>query len=164
MKYVLFSLALLGSLPLGIGASLNRRWIGFIVFAIFLPALFFNSTALNFFSDEDYRGTARGMEVSFIYILSFAVLLALALRRSLANPLAGWGARLFLIYFLWSACTFVNADDRLVSWFELWKMIMVFLVYWAMTSWMKASDNPGTVVNSLGVFILLNFLPVVYQH
>lgn len=164
MKYFLFAIALVGMIPLGVVASLNRKLVGAVVFCIFLPALIFNATALNFFSDEFYRGTARGMEVSFIYLLSLAVIIALALRRSLAPLLPGWGGRIILIYIIWSACSFANADDRLVAWFELWKMMMIYLVFWAMSSWMKASDDPGLIVNSMAFFVVMNFFPVIQQH
>ncbi len=164
MKYVVFFIALLGMIPLGIVSSASRKWTAAIVFCIFLPTIFFNQTALNFYSHEDYRGTARGMEVSVIYLLSLAVLIALAIRSKLAKMFPDAGAKIYFLYFVWSALSFYNSADPLLSWFELWKMIMIFLVFWAITSWLEASDDPKPIINSLAFFIVVNFLIIIRQH
>ena len=78
MKYAVFFLALAGVAPLGAVLSWNRRWLKYAVWGMVAALAVYQATAINFFSYEEYRGSSRGMEVSIIYLLALAVLVAAA--------------------------------------------------------------------------------------
>ena len=80
MKYAVFFLALLAMPPLGVALSFNRRWMKYAVWAMIGALAVYQNTAINFFSYEDYRGSSRGMEVSIVYLLAFALLVAAAFK------------------------------------------------------------------------------------
>ena len=80
MKYFVFTIALAGIPPLIFLLHINRRWMKYMFWLMIIAMCLYISTSINFFSHEDYRGSALGMEVSFIHLLSFAVLGELLLR------------------------------------------------------------------------------------
>ena len=97
MKYYVFSFALLGVIPLALLLFLNSRWMRFALWGMALAMFAWQGTAINFLSHEEYRGSARGMEVSLLYLLSFALLLALRYLRLVLCSLSS----LFLYLFRW---------------------------------------------------------------
>ena len=131
MKYLFFTAAMLGILPAVVFLLYDRSWIRWMVLGLFLPVLMFNSTAINFFSHETYRGTARGMEISIIYIIAVILLITIFMLRGPFRLFPEGGSWIYLLYFLWCIPSFFNAENCLISFFELWKMIMIYLVYLA---------------------------------
>lgn len=190
MKYALFALALLGSLPLAAAGGLSRRCLALLMGLVFVVVLKYDGLAVNLVSYEFYRGTARGMEVSLAYILSLSVILAVALasflrpvrRTSLFLSPNTW---LFFAYFAWcvvSACANDHAllvhdvtlggawtpefllRGRMLSFFELWKMGMLFLVYAATYAYLSYMRDAKAVVRSLACVALVVLLMVVREH
>ena len=82
MKYLIFTATLFCVPPAAVFLSMNRRLLYWSIIALVLPLLMFQQTSINFFSHELYRGTARGMEVSLIYLAAAAIIGALVLRES----------------------------------------------------------------------------------
>ena len=99
MKYVVFFVALLAMPPLGAVLSLNRRWMKYAIWAMIGALAVYQGTAINFYSYEEYRGSSRGMEVSIVYLLAFALLVAAAVKRSLPKFIPSFGAFLYIVYF-----------------------------------------------------------------
>ena len=128
MKYAVFFLALLAMPPLGVALSFNRRWMKYAVWAMIGALAVYQNTAINFFSYEDYRGSSRGMEVSIVYLLAFALLVAAAFKRRLPNLIPSFGAFLYIVYFLLCLPSYATAENTLFCWMETWKMIMIYLV------------------------------------
>ena len=79
MKYLIFLITAMGVVPLGYILTLNRKFMHYAFFAVSLPVMMFNQVSINFFSHETYRGTSRGMEVSLIYLIAFAMLIGISL-------------------------------------------------------------------------------------
>ena len=81
LKYLVFIIAVVGIIPLTMLLMLSQKSMKIVVFL--LPVLFwkYQSTAINFFSDPDYKGTALGFEISVIHLLAVALLLAMILRQ-----------------------------------------------------------------------------------
>ena len=86
MKYVVFTFAALGVPPLALLLWCNLRWARYVVWGMLATLCVFQSTAINFFSHEEYTGSARGMEVGLIHLLAVAILIALTLKRKVQ----GW--------------------------------------------------------------------------
>ena len=165
MKYLFFSAAIIAIVPATVFLLAQRSLLKWAVLMLFLPLLFFDGTAINFFSDEFYRGTSRGMEISIIYIDAFIIVLTLNLYRGKLPVFPDWGSRIYLLYFLCSLPSLMNADNRLYCFFELWKMIMIHIVFLAVYYYLELTKGDfDTLIKGLIIVVTANFLVVVYQH
>lgn len=164
MKYAVFAIAAIGTIPLAVVLSVNLKWMKYAFWGMVAAMCLYQQTAINFFSNEFYRGSARGMEVSLIYLLAFAILAALAIRNKAKGVLAEGGARLYMLYFLLCMPSLFVADDLLISWLEIWKMIMLFLFYAAVRTYLRATDDVKTVLKALTVFTIANALFTAKAH
>ena len=129
MKYLIFLIAFMGVLPLGYILTLNSKYMRWAFFAVLLPVMMFNQVSINFFSHETYRGTSRGMEVSLVYLIALAMLIGMCFLYGKKPLLPDKGSKIYWIYFLLCIPSLLNADNTLYSWFELWKMIMMYVVF-----------------------------------
>ena len=77
MKYAIFTVAALGVPPLALLLYINDRWMRNVLWGMAAAMFAWQGTAINFLSHEDYRGSARGMEVSLVYLLAFALLIVI---------------------------------------------------------------------------------------
>ena len=100
MKYLIFLITMLGVLPLGYILTLNRKYMRYAVYAVILPVMMFNQVSINFFSHETYRGTSRGMEVSLVYLLAVAMLIAMTILYRSRPLFPDTGSKIYLVYFL----------------------------------------------------------------
>ena len=164
MKYLVFLVALAGIPPLIFLLHINRRWLKYMFWLMVMAMCLYISTSINFFSNEAYRGSARGMEVSFIHLLSFAVLGELLMRWRVREFLPEWGYRLYFIYFLLCLPSLAKSADLLISWFEVWKMIMLFFFYLAVYYYLRITDDLKTVTGGLAAFVVVNLIMVVKNH
>lgn len=164
MKYAVFFLALLAMPPYGVVLSLNRRWMKYAVWGMIGALAVYQGTAINFFSHEEYRGSSRGMEVSIVYLLAFALLVAAAFKHRLPKFIPSFGAFLYVTYFLLCLPSYGAAENTLFSWMETWKMIMLYLVYLAVRAYLDMTDNAKALVQGLAGFAVWNFLLIVKDH
>jgi len=164
MKYAVFAIVAIGVIPLAALLTFNVRWMKYAFWGVVVAMCLYQQTAINFFSHESYRGSSRGMEVSLIYLLALAILLALAVLGRARGILSDGGVKLYVLYFLLCLPSLLEADDLLIAWFEIWKMIMLFLVYCAVRAYLKATDDVKTVLKALAVFVIANTLFTVKAH
>lgn len=164
MKYVVFTIAVLGVPPLAFVLFIYRRLVKYVIWAMFGALCLYIPTSINFFSEETYRGSARGMEVSVLHLLSLALLLSLAMRGRLGKLLPEMGFFLYVGYFLLCLPSFSTAADGLIAWYETWKMIMLFVFYLAIYKYQDVCDGFRSTIAALAVFTILNALSVVKQH
>ena len=164
MKYVVFTFAALGVPPLALLLWCNLRWARYVVWGMLATLCVFQSTAINFFSHEEYTGSARGMEVGLIHLLAVAILIALTLKRKVQGWLPEWGFRIYVVYFLLCLPSLSAAEDHLVSWFEIWKMIAMYAVYLAVFYYLRATDDIKTPMRGFMFLVFVNFWYVVGQH
>ena len=174
MKVVAVIAAVIVMLCLGVAAGLNRRLLRWVAILIPIPMMKWPSLAVMLFSSEFYRGTARGMEVSLTYLLSFAMMVALAFKRKGGKFLPDWGAVFFFLYWLLSLPSLMNchpgidpgltATGYMYAWYEIWKMPMMFMVYKAVRGYCCATDDVDAPLIGLGVVAVANFIEVVKQH
>ena len=97
MKYLFFISAVLGVLPGVVYLLCFRKAIRWTAFAMFLPLLMFNSSAINFFSHENYKGTSRGMEVSLVYFIALILLLTFAYLKGIRRLFPERGCWIYLL-------------------------------------------------------------------
>ena len=164
MKYFAFTVAALGMIPLTFLLALNGRWMRYVIVVIMAALCLYQSTAINFFSHEEYFGSARGMEVSLIHLLSMAVLGVGVLKNKINGLLPETGYRLYALYFLICLPSLANAEDLLISWLEIWKMVMLFIVYLAVYAYLRTTGDVKAILVSFILVVVFNFFPVVRQH
>lgn len=164
MKYAVFALACLGLIPVAFWCAMSRRCFGWMAAFLFLPILVYQPTAINFLSSEWYRGTSRGMEVSLIYLVAFAVLFAILFRGRRISFFPDWGNRLYLLYFAWSCLSLMNAANLEYGWLEIWKMLMMFVLFAATYNWLCIVKDPRPLLVGLAVVLLGCFFSVARQH
>ena len=164
MKYLIFLITAMGVVPLGYILTLNRKFMHYAFFAVSLPVMMFNQVSINFFSHETYRGTSRGMEVSLIYLIAFAMLIGMCILFGKKSAFPDAGSKIFLIYFLICIPSIMNAANTLFSWFELWKMIMMYAVFITTYYYLYNYRNFYNIMLAFGIVATVTFLTVVFQH
>ncbi len=164
MKYAVFWAAVAGVPLLSWFLSMKLQWIRWAIFGMIVGIYAYQPTAINFFSHEWYTGTARGMEISLVHILALAVLLALAIRGKWQRFLPEGGIVIYVLYSCLCLPSLRNADNVLIGWLEVWKMMLLFLFWHAVYGYLAATEDVGTVVKALAVFTIASFLEVARQH
>jgi len=161
MKYFVFAVAALGVPPLAFLLYMNRRWQKYTFMAIVAGLVLYNGTSINFLSMEEYRGTSRGMEVSVVHLLSLALLLSLKLQGRLKKMVPETGFWLYIAYFLLCLPSLTAACNLEVSWFEVWKMVLLYFFYLTVYTYLKATDDIFSVLKGLAVYAIANMAFVV---
>ena len=161
MKYVVFIFAALGVPPLAFLLYMNRRWQKYSFWAMLAGMIFYNATSINFFSMEFYSGTSRGMEVSVVHLFAFALLLSLKLQGKLKRLIPELGFFLYILYFLVCLFSLRNAESYLISWFEIWKMILLYFFYLTVYSYLKVTDDLQSVMKGFSIYAIFNLLFVL---
>ena len=164
MKYAVFAIAMMGVPPLAFIISLNRSWMKYAIWAMIAALAAYQATAINFFSNEWYRGTSRGMEVSVIYLFAAAMLITAAIKRRLPKLVPSVGAALFVVYFLLCLPSWSTAESKLFAWMEIWKMIMLYMTYLSVRAYLGLTDDVKSLMKGLAVFAVFNFLLIVKDH
>jgi hypothetical protein len=131
---LIFFGGLLFCIPVGTALAAYSRRARDLAFA----ALVFGTTLsdrldINFLSREWYRGTTRGIEVSFVDFLALCVLLGalLAARRERFRPY--WPSSMFamLAYLCYACINVAFSEPRLFGLFELTKIVRGVVVFLA---------------------------------
>ena len=164
MKYAVFTIAALGVPPLAVILSLNKAFMKYAVWAMIGALAVYQSTAINFFSHEHYRGTSRGMEVSVVYLIAVAMLLTAMMKHRLPKLVPSFGAALFLVYFALCLPSWATAENTLYAWMETWKMIMLYVTYLSVRAYLNVTGDVKSLVKGLAVFVIYNFLLMVKDH
>lgn len=164
VKYVVFFVAMLGMPALAFILMLNRRWLKWVYWGMAAALCVYIPTSINFFSHERYRGSSRGMEVSVLHLLACAALGSLALRGKKVQWFPDWGSRIYLVYFLLCLPSLGTAANLLYSWFEVWKMLLLPLLFAAVYNYLKTTDDLATVTGALAGFTTVNALVAAKQH
>ena len=164
MKYLIFLIAFLGVLPLGYILTMNRKYMRYAFFAVCLPVMMFNQVSINFFSHETYRGTSRGMEVSLVYLIALAMIIGMCILHGKKKIFPDAGSKIYLVYFLLCIPSFINAENMLFSWFELWKMIMMYIVFLTIYYYLYYYRDFNSIMIGFGIVATVTFLTVVFQH
>ena len=92
---------------------------------------------------------------------SFALLLSLKLQGKLKRLIPELGFLLYLIYFILCLFSLSEADSYIVSWFEIWKMILLYYFYLTVYSYLKATDDMQSVLKGFSLYAIMNLLLVM---
>lgn len=161
MKYIVFFFAALGVPPLAFLLFINKRWQKYAFWAVIGGLMLYNSTSINFLSMEEYRGSARGMEVSIVHLFAMALLLSLKMQGKAKRLVPELGFFLYIVYFCLCLFSLTSAANLTISWFEVWKMMLLYLFYLSVFHYLAATDDIDSIVKGLVVYALVNFIVVV---
>ncbi len=165
MKYLIFLIALFGVVPLGYILTMNRKYMRYAIWTVILPVVAFHQVSINFFSHETYRGTSRGMEVSLVYLAALAMLFGMWMLYRGKSLLPDKGSKIYLVYVLLCLPSFLSEDNNvLFSWFEFWKMIMMYIVFLTAYYYLYYYRDFNTIMIGFGLVVTVTFISVVLQH
>lgn len=146
-KYIIFFAGSAFCVPLGIlFASASRRFLDFVFIILVFgtcmySGLFGYATDINFLSREWYRGTTRGIEISYLDLLAVILLAgSLVVRRREGKPFY-WppSLGLLLAYFAWCFLSVaVFSDPKIFGLFELTKVARAILVFLAVVAYIRS--------------------------
>ena len=154
----------MGVPPFAFILSQNQRWIKYAFIGIVVAMCMYIPTSINFFSNEEYRGSSRGMEVSLAHLMALSVACALMFVRKFKFWAPDAGYRIYILYFLLCLPSIATAEDGMIAWYEIWKMMMLYIFYIAVFNYLAATDDLKTVVGCLGVFAIVNMMIVAKDH
>ncbi|MBQ4199920.1 MAG: O-antigen ligase family protein [Kiritimatiellae bacterium] len=164
MKYFVFTVAALGVPPLAYLFFINSRWMRHALWGMAAAMFAWQGTAINFLSHEDYRGSARGMEVSLVYLLAFALLGVAALKHKVKSLLPDGGFRIYAVYFLLCLPSLSTAASGELAWCELWKMLMIYSFSLSILCFLRMSGDVKSVLLMFALIIVGNFFIVSKMH
>ncbi len=133
-KYIIFSVMFITMVPSATLAVIKFPKLSWV--ALF-TAVFFTSVMvdINFVSREFYRGTSRGFTVGMVDISTLVLLFYAIANKSnyKFNPLPR-GSLVYFVYFICSAIALTNCEVKLYGYFELFKMLRIYVFFWTMNN------------------------------
>ena len=156
-KYIIFLLAVLSIIPFTLLLFFSSRCMKLCVFCMPLCFWKYQSTAINFFTNPDYKGTALGFEISIIHLLAIALLVAMFLRRWPIKLLLP-GIFLYALYFFISFLSIFSSPNKLYSGFELVKMITLLITFISLTNYFYMTHDFDSFLYGLSLLIIINFI------
>ena len=164
MKYAIFILATLCVPPLGFILYVDAQLRKYAFWAIIASMMMFNSTSINFFSNEFYTGSARGMEVNAAHLVAASLLISLKLHGKSLRFIPETGFAIYLIYFSLCLLSLSEAANYLVSWYEIWKMMLLYVFCLTILFYLRSTDDMKSVLNGLALYAIVNLLVVLKQR
>jgi len=157
LKYVIFFAVLLLGVPFNY--MMVKKYPKYEKVLWFL-LLFFtcNMVDINFVSMEEYRGTSKGFEIGMVDIVVFS-LLAVVIGRKDQYPIKRPpGTFLYFTYFFFSLLSLVNSDVLVYSFFELWKMLRMYIFFYVVYNMIRKFED----ITELMVIISLITIFITY--
>lgn len=138
-------------------ATWSQRVRDLFFFLMVILAVLSERLEVNFLSEAWYRGTTRGIQISFPEILAFGLLVGTLLgrRRSEDHPRWFWPGSLglMLLYLLYSVISVITAEPKLFGTFELSKIIAGLLVFLASAAYIRTRREWTILLIALGVVV-----------
>ncbi len=131
--------------------SQRIRDIGFFMLAA--GAVLSERMSVNFFSEEWYRGTTRGVEVTALDIIAFCLVVASVIApRYKSLPRIYWpgGLAFMSIYALYCVFSISISDPKMFGVFELTKILRGILVFMAAALFVRTRRELFILVFALG--------------
>lgn len=145
---------------------LSRRARGIAFFVLAAGLVVATRLDVNFFSHEWYRGTTRGIEVSFVDLLAFGIVFS-----SIFFPLPGqrrfyWPAGLgfILLYMAYAAFSIMVSEPKVFGVFELSKMFRALMCFLAGALYVQSERELRILILALAVAVLYEGLDAVHQR
>ena len=149
-----------------VAATWFQRVRDVFFFSMVILAVFAERMEVNFFSEAWYRGTTRGLEVTFIEILAFGLLIGCWLGRHRDERRWFWPGSLglMLLYFGYAVLSVVVSEPKIFGGFELSKMLGAILVFLASAAYIRTQREWTLLLVALGCAAGLEGVWAVKQH
>lgn len=161
-KYIIFLFGTIVLVPMGILiARSNTRILNLVFFALVFgttqpETLFGLPTDINFLSREWYRGTTRGIEISYLDLLALILLfssLSVRVREGVRYgrpPSYGF----LKAYFIWALLTvLIVSEPKIFGVFEVTKIFRAILIFLAVWAFMRTPEQVRLFVYSLIIVV-----------
>ena len=164
-KYIIFMLGSVVCVPVGILFASQFRKIHdavfmFLVFGTCMPSgLFGFPTDINFLSREWYRGTTRGIEVSYLDLLAIILLVSSVIIRRKEGRKMYWPPSLVVLtlYFIWCVLNVaLMSDPAIFGVFEVTKLARAILLFLAVAIYIRSPRE-------IQVFLWALVVTMLYQ-
>ena len=163
LKYVIFFGAFFTLVPtIAFYLRRNDKYLGLslAVLCILMPFIG-GSMGIAFFGEPFYRGTSRGYEIALFDLVNLGILLTLVGKKLFTYfpP----GSSLYLLYYLLSVISLINADSRLISGYELLKMVLMYLFFLVAYNHLIRFKNLKVILYSLAIVLIINLFSMIKQ-
>ncbi|OQA87443.1 MAG: O-Antigen ligase [Lentisphaerae bacterium ADurb.Bin242] len=163
LKFLIFFAVLLVGVPIGIFLAYFSRFVEKCCFIGLLSlSVIVDAFSINFFSNEFYRGSVRGMEITLVDLVALVLAVVMLLKNGklqLNIP----GIWFFLIYFTLSAISVVNAENGLFSFLELWKMYRMLIYFIVIFNYLEWRKDFELLIYSFAGVAYMTFAVVLFQ-
>ncbi len=162
LKYIIFFTVLILGVPFNY--MMVKKYPKYEKVLWFL-LLFFtcNMIDINFVSMEEYRGTSKGFEIGMVDIVVFS-LLAVVIGRKDKYPIKRPpGTFLYFTYFFFSLLSLVNSDVLVYSFFELWKMLRMYIFFYVVYNMIRRFEDITELMVSISLITIFITYVVLKQ-
>lgn len=154
MKYIIFGIAVLVGIPSMTALGLTSRRMRTLLYALLLISVAAaDQVSINFISHENYRGGDRGFEVTLTEVIAISLVIVLLLLPPVSFPkprrVIPPATLLMLLYFLFAVVSAFAASQPLYSWFSVWKLPRMYLIYLTLYLALTREKNLSTVFDGL---------------
>ena len=172
-KHIIFLFSAIVLVPMGILIARNNPRVLNLIFCALVfgttqpESLFSLPTDINFLSREWYRGTTRGIEVSYLDLLALVLLFSsLAMRAREGIPFGRPpGYRVLKVYFIWAFLTvLIVSEPKIFGVFELTKVFRAILVFLAVWTFMRSPDQVRLFVYVLVAIVFYETTVALYDR
>ena len=163
LKYFIFFGAFFTIVPVvAIYLSKNNKYLGLSLAGLCLLMPFIGGyMGIAFFGEPSYRGTSRGFEIALFDLVNLGILLALINKKHFIYfpP----GSILYLLYYLLSIISLINTDSLLISEYELFKMVLMYLFFLVAFNCLIHFKNLKFILYPLAIFLIINLFSMINQ-
>jgi O-antigen ligase len=149
-----------------LAAACSRRVRAVFFVAILGLCVFTERMQVNFFSEAWYRGTTRGIQVSLVEMLAFALLFGCWTSRRLPGRRLFWPGSLglLLLYFLYCCFSVAASQPKVFGAFELSKILASILVFAASAAYVRTRSEWTLLLVTLGCVVGFEGIWALKQH
>jgi len=132
---------------------------------IFFLMMFFTVRMedINFVSRETYRLSSRGFEIGMVDIVTLIIFFLILKRKRQYNLHTPPGAWIYFLYFGISAISIFNAAVPLFSFFELWKMLRMYLYFYVVYNYVNSFEQFKDFMLGIALVTIYIFFEVMKQ-
>lgn len=166
LKHIVFFAMLIFGVPVAITMlkdNVRMQKIAYFFMILFIPFVY--STGINFFTDEFYKGTVRGYEVLATDMIAWSLLGSFLIGKDSKDVvLFPRGSRFYLLYFIFSCISIINAENRVYSGYVVMQMILHYIFFVTVYNAIVRQKNFDVILYALGGFIIFTFFHMLVQR
>jgi len=151
---ILIPLALLGGT---IVLCLSDRLRGPAFFFMTAASVISDKLDINFLSRQWYRGTTRGIEFSFIDVLSFSLMASLLIAPRRGEKRFFWPASLglMLLYLAYEIFSVMISDPKLFGVFEITKTVRAIVIFFASALYVRGRKELHLLIGAIACAVCM---------